>query len=348
MPLFPVLNLESIVQDSDKTRLDGASSYASGVAAINQTEISPSKLVDFIDATDKGFLDWAYPFELELDALNFSLDFKELGGTEINIALPTDSYTLAELAAAIATAMTTAGGQTYSVKLGAHDEFIFSAPGQVQLLGVTGTNADISILPAIGFGTPTPIALQIRDVLDPERFGTSLTGERVETITKTVRLKVTNESAETETIAREITIISEKADALYSSDSQLRKHEPDITKYLSDSRATFKDVHRRAQELMLAWLDTEGYIDDFGTKLVKRRILDTGEVTEWATHLALRLVFEGMTVSVKDIFQVKVATYKKSEEFFRDRAALRVDLNQDGRVDLGEQLDIHSAVVVRR
>ncbi len=348
MPLFPVLALESVIQESDKTRLDGVASYASGIADINQTEISPSKLVDFIDASDSGYLDWEYPFEFELDELNQALDFKEDGGAEINVAIPTDSYTLAELAQAIQDAMNAAGGQVYTVAISAHDEFVFSAPGKFQLLGVTGLNAAISILPEIGFGVPTPIALQIRDVLDPERFATSLTGERVETIEKTVTLKVTNEAADTKTIQRTIQVISEKADALYSNDSQLRKHEPDIANMLPKNRATFKDVHRRAQELMLAWLDTQGVVDDFGTKLVKRRILDTGEVTEWATHLALQLIFEGSTVSVKDIFQVKASTYRKNAEFYRDRAALRVDLNQDGRTDLGEQLDMQTIVVVRR
>jgi hypothetical protein len=118
---------------------------------------------------------------------------------------------------------------------------------------------------------------------------------------------------------------------------------------LTDGRATFKDVHRRAQTLILAWLDTEGYVDYFTDKITLKRIGDISDVTEWATFMALRLIFEGVQNAVKDVFEKKAATYQEREDFYRKRAVIKIDLNQDGKADKWtERVDVRSCRVMRR
>jgi len=63
--LFPVLELESIVQVDDKTRLSGLKSYISkDESAITLVEIEPEASAGFIDVTGTGsddfYLDWQY------------------------------------------------------------------------------------------------------------------------------------------------------------------------------------------------------------------------------------------------------------------------------------------------
>lgn len=334
MPLFPVIDIESLVQEEDKTRIDVAKSYASGTTAITLMEVKPSKLQEAIDVTEDGYLDWQYPFAVEVDAENNKVDFSE-GAAELTATLTEGEYTLEELAAEIQTQLRAAGALSYEVSVSAANKLTVAAESAFSLLTSSGTNAETNPLAALGFG-------------DDSTGAATYTGEAVERITKTISLTVTNAEGE-KTITREIEVISETADALFSSDDRLRKHEADIMKYVSEGRATFKDVHRRAQTLILAWLDTQGFIDNLGDKLTVARFTDREEVAEWATMMALRLIFESVSNAKDDVFREKAKKYQGLEDFYRNRATIKVDLNQDGDADaVVERLDTRSCVVVRR
>lgn len=247
MPIFPVLELESIVQEKDKTRLNAEKSYAVGTDVISKIEICPNytgvaQNDTFYDVTTAMFLDWQYDHS---------------------------------------------GGQA----------------------------------------------------ADPETFTVAVR------LTDTV---VPPENATTQLLTKTIQVITAATDKLFSTDDKLRQHESDILKNVADGRATFKDVHRRVQSLVLAWLDTQGFTDAVGLKFTKARIVDIEEVTEWATAMALRLIFEGILVSKDDVYSLKAKKYLVLEEFYRNRAVLRIDINEDGAVSRGEQIDTRSAVVVRR
>jgi hypothetical protein len=142
--------------------------------------------------------------------------------------------------------------------------------------------------------------------------------------------------------------VSREHDNLFSNDHQILRHEPDLYRYLAEGRASFLDVHRRAQGLILAHLDTQGFIDDRGKKLDVSKFLDTSEVSEWSCMMVLRLVFEGLRNANDDVFSEKAKTYKESEAFYRQRAVLRVDLNNDGKIDDAEQVSVRGGMVVRR
>lgn len=64
--IFPVLELESVVQVNDKTRLSALKSYKTpDEDDISKIEIKPDSESDFITVTDTSFLDWQYATEGE-------------------------------------------------------------------------------------------------------------------------------------------------------------------------------------------------------------------------------------------------------------------------------------------
>jgi hypothetical protein len=145
-----------------------------------------------------------------------------------------------------------------------------------------------------------------------------------------------------------ITVISNDDDKLFSDDSLLISHEPDILKWLMDGKSSFNNIHRRSQELILAWLDEKGYVDVYGNKYTKEAIVDIDEVKQWSTFMTLRLIFESLSNAIDDIFSQKAKKYQILEFQARSRAVLRIDIDGDGIVDTGEQLSISSGVVLRR
>lgn len=339
-PLFAVLESEALVQELDKTRLDASKSFAAGVPVISGISIKPSKTAAAVDATSDGFLDWLYEFTVDVDAENNKLDFSEDAG-ELTATLTSGEYTLAELADEIATKLNAVGALTYVAEVSDDDEITIGASGAFSLLAATGSNAATSILPEIGFGGGDTLALAEH------------TGEEIERVEKQVTVSIENAASptpDTASITKTISIISERADRLFSTDDMLRSREPGVMKFVKDGRATFKDIHREAQRLVLKWLDTQGFIDDIGDKITIARIQDTDEVSDWAAMIALRLIYEGLANATDDIFAEKAKRYGDSdhEDFYRNRAVLRLDLNQDGTVDSSEQLDPRSGVVVRR
>ena len=67
-----------------------------------------------------------------------------------------------------------------------------------------------------------------------------------------------------------IGLMSEAGDNLFSKDADLLSHKNNIFDFLPDGRNSFKNVHRAAQELILAYLDENGYIDiNGGAPLIK-------------------------------------------------------------------------------
>jgi hypothetical protein len=64
--IFPVIQLEASVQESDKTRLDATKTYITpDEAAITLVEIEPHTGDGYIDVTTNLYLDWQYPTDGE-------------------------------------------------------------------------------------------------------------------------------------------------------------------------------------------------------------------------------------------------------------------------------------------
>lgn len=349
MPLFAVLDLEDVIQERDKTRLDATKSYAAGGSTLTQIEIKPSQSDDYVDVTsdtgdvDDHYLDWQYEFAFDVvDAATDKLDFNE-NGTALTATLESGVYTPDEMATEIQRAMreiSASSGATvlYVVTLSERNAFTITGTLDFSLLPITGPNADISPLPMLGFAA------------DSTADRTAQTGSEVETIDKEVSVRMSDPDNDDDvvTFTKTIPVVSEIADNLFSSDDQLRRHEVNIMSFVPEGRSSWKNIHRRSRDLIMQWLDTEGYMDNLLAKITPKRIQDITELTDWSAMQALQLIFESIHNAEKDVYDEKAKVYEGKIPFYRNRAVLRLDLNEDGTVDLGEQAQLRDCVVVRR
>lgn len=331
MILFPIIENEPLVQENDKTRLDAKKSFGSGTGSIAKIEIQPARTEAFYDVSTDLFLDWAYPFEIEVDAANDKVSFSD-GGGAVTATLTHGTYSLVNLAAEIESQMQGIGTLTYIARVSATNVLTISAEGAFNL---DPTQAK-SILPELGFSVPGVGLL-------------AYSGAKIETIGKTITVRLTDDANATKTTVTTMDVISALADGLYSNDQDLRTHENDILKYVSDGRASYKDLHRRAQTLILDWINKNGWTDIYNNKIDKSHILDFSEVKEWSTFMVLKMIFRGNINSVDDVFTEKAKEYEEFEQSSRSRLVLRLDLNKSGEIDHREQITpFQSAFVVRR
>jgi hypothetical protein len=165
--------------------------------------------------------------------------------------------------------------------------------------------------------------------------------------TQTVTVRVTTDGAPV-TSTKDIEVVDATTDALFSSDAELTAHEPDILKYVRAGRNSYLDVHRSAQDRIITWLDEHRIWDGDGARLTKDAILDVEEVNDWSKYLTLRLIFEGLSNDVNDVFSSKARGYARMEEEARNRTAIRLDRDGDGTADVSEFSELRSARLVRR
>ena len=163
---------------------------------------------------------------------------------------------------------------------------------------------------------------------------------------KTVTVQVTAGSVETKTFS--LTVVSSATDSLWASDADLKAKDSYIQKHLPPGRNSFKHVHREAQRQMIRWLDKEGYVDSEGNPYTKAAIIDSEEVAEWATWVALRLIYKDASRAVDDEWDQKALDAKKNEIEARDRAVLRLDQDGDGTADETEYLTVRTGEIRRR
>ncbi len=163
---------------------------------------------------------------------------------------------------------------------------------------------------------------------------------------KAVTVSVDNGSGPV-TATFNLTVMSVSDDRLFSDDSDLISVRNDILKYLPDGRNSFLNVHRKAQQLILANLDERGIADVDGDRLTKDDVIDLLEVNEWSTFLTLSIIFQDLSNSVDDIFDRDAKRYQSKYLDHRKRA-LRLDLNNDGTLTTGEGANFSSKSLVRQ
>lgn len=165
---------------------------------------------------------------------------------------------------------------------------------------------------------------------------------------QTITVRVNAGASASAEIERVVNILTSVQDKLFSTDNDLRLHEPDILKWVVEGRNTFKDMHRRAQVTIIKWLDKEGYVDVYNNPFTVDAIIDIEEVKQWATFITLRLIFEGISNAVDDVFSDKAKRYKGMEVEWRKKALLRLDIDGDGRVEDYEGIDPAFGFIARR
>lgn len=150
---------------------------------------------------------------------------------------------------------------------------------------------------------------------------------------KTVTVEVTTDGAPV-TITKDISVLTEANDYLFSNDSDLVDKESDILKWVSPGRASFKDKHRAAQKLIVSYLnDIKGFRDASDNRLTKASLIDKEEVRQWSVFLTLRLIFQSLSNAVDDVFDKKSRYYSDFEELYKNKSLLVLDLNGDNVKD---------------
>ncbi len=298
-------------------------SATEGGAAVNFTTditagTASSPIDIFDDTVDDRYLDWSYSsWEMDIDSTNNKIDFEE-GDDSFTAELTAGTYSTSELAAEIKIQMDAEGANTYTVTVSEDDEMTISANGNFSLAPGPG-----NILKQLGFADSTARSLE---------NGTEFTGRRIRYLTRRLTLTV-GDGSDTATSYGYLKLFSKDGDNLFSNDSDLVQHEPDILKYLPDGKSSYKYAHRRSQELILKFLDEKGYTDIYKDKLLIDAIVDVDEVREWSIFLTLRLIYQGIKNATDDVFSEKVKDYHSEEKVARNRAILRLDIDGDGDVD---------------
>lgn len=162
---------------------------------------------------------------------------------------------------------------------------------------------------------------------------------------KVVTLRITTDGSPT-TRTSTITVVTEANDKLFSKDSELVPHEPDIMNYVPEGRSSFINVHRLAQDRILTYLDEKRIADNDGNRLTASAIIDTEEVNDWSKFLSLQYIFEGLSSSTDDIFSEKAERYRQMVNKAKNRAVLRFDKDGDGVADT--KADLYSMNLIRR
>ncbi len=166
---------------------------------------------------------------------------------------------------------------------------------------------------------------------------------------KDVTLRITTDGAPV-IVTKQITVLSVADDALFASDSDLQAIETDVMKWVPKGKSTWNFVHRKVQEKILTELYKSQIVATDNTKLTAAEVIDKAEVREWATYLALSIIFYSISNSVDDIFSRKAMQYGKNAAEYMNYSmnVLALDYNKNGEVTSSEKLDFRSASMVRR
>lgn len=164
---------------------------------------------------------------------------------------------------------------------------------------------------------------------------------------KVVSLRITTDGAPV-TITKSITVVTALVDNLFANDNDLVAEENDILKWVRPGRNSHLDTHRKAKDLILKELDRLGIRSSDGSKVIAADLLDVSEVKEWATYLALMLIFKTNSNAVDDVFAKKMDIYSSRIKEVMNRKEFLYDYNRDGTIDFNEFASFQTIDVVRR
>lgn len=165
--------------------------------------------------------------------------------------------------------------------------------------------------------------------------------------TRTVVVSLRITAGTTTTVTQSVSVVTAADDYLFSNDYDIKALEPDILKYVPEGRKSYLNVHREAQKKILDTLDEAGYTDTEGNKLTKSAVVDISEVRAWSKYLALSFIFRGIYNAVDDVFAEKARHYESMASKAFDRAKIRLDLDGDGAIAVGEAVEVVSRDLVR-
>src|SRR5574343_196918 len=171
--------------------------------------------------------------------------------------------------------------------------------------------------------------------------------------TKTVTLEFTDSDSPTPNVVTstmDLEVVTAASENLFSKDADLISEESDILRYVRAGRASFIDVHRTAQENILNEIYKNRILSSTGTKLLAADVIDVSEVKQWSKYMVLKMIFEGISNAVDDVFARKAEKYLKKENEWRELSFnfLKLDYDKSGALDSGESLDFRSSILIKR
>tara|TARA_R110001632_G_scaffold52197_6_gene129727 strand:+ start:159 stop:839 length:681 start_codon:yes stop_codon:yes gene_type:complete len=147
---------------------------------------------------------------------------------------------------------------------------------------------------------------------------------------KQVVCRVTDGSLVEETKNLIISVLDEETDNLFSTDTDIVPLEPELLKWVQDGRDSFLDKHRASQREILEELNNAGYSKSDGTRYEAVDIVDIKEFKELSKYTTLRIIFEGISNDIDDVFHEKAVRANTKAVDTKKRAYLRLDVNGDG------------------
>lgn len=168
-------------------------------------------------------------------------------------------------------------------------------------------------------------------------------------VDKVVSVRITTEDEmEQETVYemdKTIRCVTEAADALFSSDSDLIAKEHDILSWLPAGFSSWNHVHRQAQKNILDWLDEIRLVKEDGSRWKPSELARRDQVRRFSVYIALRMIFGSISNQVGDVFDQKREQYAALESSARNRNYISLEPEGgQGRVDV----DVRSMSLVRR
>ena len=161
--------------------------------------------------------------------------------------------------------------------------------------------------------------------------------------TKVATVRVTTDGSPV-TKAVNIVVVTTANDALFSNDSDIVTHEPEIYRFLRPGRASFLDFHRKAQERIIDSLRQRNIKNADGTAIAAANINNVEDVKQWSKYLTLSMIFESVQNAVEDLFAVKARDYMNMASKASERATIELDHNGDDVTDYNPDLKVSRLV----
>lgn len=148
-----------------------------------------------------------------------------------------------------------------------------------------------------------------------------------------IALRITTDGAPVE-ITKQLTILSQAEDKLFSNDKDLIQHESDIYNFLPKGYSSFNHVHRSAQTMILDTFMQRGIYKSQTQPLTKENVFNVDEVRQWSKFLVLSMIFTNASNEVGDYFATKAQQYRELSDKSASRAFITLDTDEDGEPDM--------------
>ena len=165
--------------------------------------------------------------------------------------------------------------------------------------------------------------------------------------TKTISVRISTTEPASQVFTKDVTVLNLATANLFSTDSDLYIHEPEIDQYRPKRWSSWNLVHLMAQTWIVDFLDEKGIFAEDGSKYTAADIMDKQQVKQLSTYKTLQFIFEGNSNVGGDLFSIKAAEYDKLANAKASRSQLSLDFNKDTVSTVSERTNLQT-ILVRR